>query len=228
MEPIYDESGEAFGCPRVWYLAQVAPGLAMARSIGDAVGAMVGVIAEPEVSNQELKPEDNVLIIASDGLWEFLSSEKVLEMTIKKLREKPPVTEQSILETACFLADEARKEWKKEDEYVDDITVIICVMQHTKSVDGTKERAPSKQMTSTPRAAPGGKGRAGGKPGGGKRGAVSSETTKRHEGGGEDTPLKCAPIAACGRGLWSCVVRAAVIVPWGRGGALTTLSYLGC
>ena len=77
VEPVFDENGEPAGPARVWYLAQVAPGLAMARSIGDAVGAMVGVIAEPEITNRALKPEDALCIIASDGLWEFLSSEQV-------------------------------------------------------------------------------------------------------------------------------------------------------
>ena len=49
-EPVFDESGLPCGPVRVWYLAQVAPGLAMSRSIGDAVGAMVGVTAEPELT----------------------------------------------------------------------------------------------------------------------------------------------------------------------------------
>ena len=46
-EPVFDERGLPCGPVRVWYLAQVAPGLAMSRSIGDAVGAMVGVTAGP-------------------------------------------------------------------------------------------------------------------------------------------------------------------------------------
>ena len=41
VEPVFDENGDPAGPHRVWYLAQVAPGLAMGRSIGDAVGAMV-------------------------------------------------------------------------------------------------------------------------------------------------------------------------------------------
>ena len=49
-EPVFDERGLPCGPVRVWYLAQVAPGLAMSRSIGDAVGAMVGVTAEPELT----------------------------------------------------------------------------------------------------------------------------------------------------------------------------------
>ena len=59
---------------RVWYLAQVAPGLAMSRSIGDAVGAMVGVTAEPEVSQVVLGPEASFVLVCSDGIWEFLES----------------------------------------------------------------------------------------------------------------------------------------------------------
>ena len=82
VEPVFDENGEPAGPARVWYLAQVAPGLAMARSIGDAVGAMVGVIAEPEITNRALRPEDALCIIASDGLWEFLSSEQAAAVTL--------------------------------------------------------------------------------------------------------------------------------------------------
>ena len=57
-----------------WRLFQVAPGLAMSRSIGDAVGAMVGVTAEPEVSSRAVAAGDTFVLIASDGVWEFLES----------------------------------------------------------------------------------------------------------------------------------------------------------
>ena len=50
------------------------PGLAMARSIGDSIASKIGVIADPVVTEHRLKPEDKFIIIASDGLWEFLSS----------------------------------------------------------------------------------------------------------------------------------------------------------
>ena len=71
---LHQERGLPCGPMRVWYLAQVAPGLAMSRSIGDAVGAMVGVTAEPEVSQVVLGPEASFVLVCSDGIWEFLES----------------------------------------------------------------------------------------------------------------------------------------------------------
>jgi protein phosphatase PTC2/3 len=50
-------------------------GLAMARSIGDHAVKNVGVIAEPEVKIFDLDPADEFLIMASDGVWEFISNE---------------------------------------------------------------------------------------------------------------------------------------------------------
>jgi serine/threonine protein phosphatase PrpC len=49
----------------------------MARSFGDLVAASVGVSPEPEVLDFELDPDDKFIVIASDGVWEFLSNEQV-------------------------------------------------------------------------------------------------------------------------------------------------------
>jgi serine/threonine protein phosphatase PrpC len=51
------------------------PGLAMSRSLGDRVAQQCGVTAEPEVSQYDIKPEDKFMVIASDGVWEFLSNQ---------------------------------------------------------------------------------------------------------------------------------------------------------
>ena len=47
----------------------------MARSLGDLVAASVGVSPEPEVFDFILEPDDKFIVIASDGVWEFLSNE---------------------------------------------------------------------------------------------------------------------------------------------------------
>lgn len=49
----------------------------MARSIGDLLAGQVGVTATPEVKIFERTSSDKILIIASDGLWEFFSNEEV-------------------------------------------------------------------------------------------------------------------------------------------------------
>ena len=59
---------------RVWLKTENLPGLAMSRSFGDSTAARVGVNAVPEVTMFELTVEDKVLILASDGVWEFLEN----------------------------------------------------------------------------------------------------------------------------------------------------------
>ena len=47
----------------------------MSRSIGDLCAVKVGVTAEPEILVHKLTYKDQYLVIASDGVWEFLSNE---------------------------------------------------------------------------------------------------------------------------------------------------------
>lgn len=75
-----DESGRPLGPARVWLRNEQIPGLAMSRSIGDSVAAQVGVISEPEIMQVELTPEHKFLVLASDGVWEFISSQAVAGM----------------------------------------------------------------------------------------------------------------------------------------------------
>lgn len=52
----------------------------MSRSFGDYVASTVGVIAEPEVTYFNVNFEWGFLVVASDGVWEFLSNERVCEL----------------------------------------------------------------------------------------------------------------------------------------------------
>ncbi len=53
----------------------------MARSLGDQVVKPIGVIANPEVVERDIDfKKDRFVILASDGVWEFLSSEEVVHL----------------------------------------------------------------------------------------------------------------------------------------------------
>ena len=52
----------------------------MSRSFGDYVASTVGVISEPEILNFQFNYEWGFLVVASDGVWEFLSNERVGEI----------------------------------------------------------------------------------------------------------------------------------------------------
>lgn len=59
---------------RVWLKNEDIPGLAMSRSFGDSTAAKVGVNAVPEVREFTLALEDKIVVLASDGVWEFLTN----------------------------------------------------------------------------------------------------------------------------------------------------------
>jgi len=93
MKLLVDFMGNPVGPARVWLKHENIPGLAMARSIGDRIAAQVGVIADPgfsislykrndllsflEIKEFEITEEDKFIVIASDGVWEFLSNAQV-------------------------------------------------------------------------------------------------------------------------------------------------------
>ncbi len=69
---------------RVFLKNRLYPGLAMSRSIGDLVGASAGVIAEPDVTKVNIAAQrDKFVILCSDGVWEFISSQEAVEMVAR-------------------------------------------------------------------------------------------------------------------------------------------------
>jgi serine/threonine protein phosphatase PrpC len=97
-------------------------GLAMARSIGDFAVKSVGVIPEPEVKIFELEKDvDEFMILASDGVWEFISSQEAVDIVSDKLAEGLEC------HAACQeLIEQASERWAEEEgDYRDDITAIV-------------------------------------------------------------------------------------------------------
>lgn len=106
---------------RVFIKGKLYPGLAMSRAIGDSVGNMVGLTAEPDVSMRPLTEDDKYIIVATDGVWEFISSSEALEYFMTKEKQN-----QSLNSIATFIASEAWRRWIKEEEVVvDDITCVL-------------------------------------------------------------------------------------------------------
>ena len=115
----FSESEDDIGPYRVWKKNEELPGLAMSRSIGDFFAKSVGVIADPEVLEFDITSETRFIVMASDGVWEFLSNNKVCEMVT------PYYKSGEINKAADKLIDESIRCWKTEDVIVDDITVIL-------------------------------------------------------------------------------------------------------
>ena len=52
----------------------------MTRSFGDGAAAQVGVMADPEILEMNLTEQDKFIVIASDGVWEFLQNNDVVNI----------------------------------------------------------------------------------------------------------------------------------------------------
>ena len=116
VEPCKGPMGEFIGPHRVWLKNQDMPGLAMSRSFGDDVASSVGVISEPEVTVRARSKSDKFLVSASDGVFEFLSNEDVVEIVSKYDDAK---------RAAKALCKEATRKWQTEEDVIDDITAVI-------------------------------------------------------------------------------------------------------
>ena len=123
IEAYKDENGGDFGPPRVWLKYEDVPGLAMSRSFGDEVAASVGTISEPEIEEYDITDDDKFIIIASDGIWEFISSQECINF-IKDFYVKKDLK-------GClkFLLNESSKRWIKEEEVIDDITAVLIFFE---------------------------------------------------------------------------------------------------
>ena len=105
---------------RVFVKDKDFPGLSMSRSIGDTIAKEIGVISTPEIQRYRLYEECKFIILASDGLWEFLTNKKINKY-VKKFYKKNDIE-------GCvkYLINKAVIKWNKNEiNNRDDITVIV-------------------------------------------------------------------------------------------------------
>ena len=115
----YEEDGEKSGPFRVWQKGEVYPGIAMSRSIGDFIASKLGVIPEPKFLEEKIDKDTKFIVVASDGIWEFLDNNTVKNMVM-------PFYEKNDPNGACKeLVKKATEFWNQEDVVVDDITVVV-------------------------------------------------------------------------------------------------------
>jgi len=111
---------------RVWVNGRV--GLAMSRSIGDGEAKGHGVIPDPEINEVTLNPPvdgkgdgDLCVIVASDGIWEFISSQQACD-TVNKHSDNATAASETLVKLA-------EQRWQEEEgSYRDDITCIVAFL----------------------------------------------------------------------------------------------------
>jgi serine/threonine protein phosphatase PrpC len=104
-------------------------GLNMSRALGDSVAHKAGVTATPETKRVPVDVsvvdtsagDDIVLLVCSDGVWEFIESQEAVEMVEGHARDK-------VQAAAEQLSKEAWDRWIDDSggEVSDDITCIVA------------------------------------------------------------------------------------------------------
>ena len=119
VERAVDENEHEGGPYRVWVYGEDYPGLAMSRSIGDLDAKKIGVIPNPQIVEYTLDSNSKYMLIASDGIWEFITNEEAMRIGNKFY----------LRNDAMGLCNELYREsvnyWLKEDCIIDDITLIV-------------------------------------------------------------------------------------------------------
>jgi len=121
--------------PRVWADGKDYPGCAFTRSIGDSLSEGIGVNAVPEMLSRKLTINDEILVLASDGIFEFVTNQESINICSNC---KTP------LEACEKIVRLAYDQWLIHDDRTDDITIIVCFVkcsnQPTKNeIQGTTE-----------------------------------------------------------------------------------------
>ena len=105
---------------RIFQKGEKFPGIAMARSLGDEVGHSCGVSYEPEIIEKNIDNNYKYVVVASDGIWEFLDNDAV--MTILN----PFFNNEDAEGAVRAITKIAIKKWEEDDNYQDDITIILA------------------------------------------------------------------------------------------------------
>ncbi|KAL7498594.1 hypothetical protein ACHAWT_010129 [Skeletonema menzelii] len=119
-----DEGGDP---PRIWSPHGDYPGTAFTRSIGDAIAEELGVYAEPEMLSRELTKEDKIIVLASDGVFEFLTNQSVIDICAKFTDP---------LEACRAVVAESYELWLQYEMRTDDITMICIFIDDVGSPQG--------------------------------------------------------------------------------------------
>ena len=98
---------------RVWLPDEERPGLAMTRSVGDHIVRDVGVICTPEVQKHVLNRPKYILIIGSDGIFEFMTNKEMAKYALDHQNSKAS-------DVAARIVEISRQRWRTREVYIDD------------------------------------------------------------------------------------------------------------
>lgn len=110
---------------RVWLPHEDTPGLAMSRAFGDFLLKDHGIIAVPEIFYHRVTPNDQFIVLATDGIWDVLNNNQVASIVMEAESEQA---------AARAVVEAATASWKRKfpSSKVDDCTVVCLFLQNQK------------------------------------------------------------------------------------------------
>lgn len=103
---------------RIWHQTKPSPGTAFTRSLGDIIAEDLGVIANPENVMLNLEEGDDVVVLATDGVFEFLTNQSVIDICTQFKEEGP-------LKASKEVISRSKEYWKNYESIIDDMTCIV-------------------------------------------------------------------------------------------------------
>ncbi|CAD8128641.1 unnamed protein product [Paramecium sonneborni] len=119
------QKGRKSGSLKVWAPKQNLPGVKLTRCFGNMIGKIVGIIAEPEITEFKV-PKSGYLLIGSTGMWEIMDI-----LVIDQILDAhfPPTCQEDIDQALKEIGDETKKYWDQEGEGLIDISLILIYIQ---------------------------------------------------------------------------------------------------
>ena len=119
LEPVHTfwENGDV---PRVWKVGKNLPGVAFTRSLGDEIAHEIGVTRCPDSTIFELPKSRCAIVLASDGISEYLSDKDCLNVLHEF--DDPAAA-------ASELVSMATQRWVENGDYLDDITAVVIFLE---------------------------------------------------------------------------------------------------
>jgi serine/threonine protein phosphatase PrpC len=147
IDPSTKEDGdsEVEDPPRVWSKHGNYPGTAFTRSIGDAIAEQLGVYAEPELLTLPISPNERLLVLASDGVFDVVSNQDVVNICF--MHRNDPAK-------ACgAILDKSHEEWllnddcEEDEANYDDMTCVVVYFDHPEheSIDSSRPPPQAQQ-----------------------------------------------------------------------------------
>ncbi|XP_038710976.1 probable protein phosphatase 2C 33 isoform X2 [Tripterygium wilfordii] len=135
--------GRVFALPsepnvaRIWLPNSDSPGLAMSRAFGDFCLKDYGLISIPDVSYRRITEKDEFVILATDGVWDVLSNEEVVDIVASAPRS---IAARAVVESAVRMW-----RFKHPTAKVDDCAVV-CLFLGSRSDESSTSCSMSKEL----------------------------------------------------------------------------------